>query len=67
MNITQNDSELFHARSDAAMEINTERDSKHDTEQGFFNAESPVYSRIEDKMEREISQEYIEPERAQFG
>ena len=55
MNITQNDSELFHARSDAAMEINTERDSKHDTEQGYFNAESPVYSRIEDRMERQIS------------
>lgn len=32
MNISQNDSEMFHARSDAAMEINTERESKNDTE-----------------------------------
>jgi hypothetical protein len=37
------------------MEINTDRDSKHDTEQGYFNPESPVYSRIEDVMEGHIS------------
>lgn len=43
MNISQNDSEMFHARSDAAMEINTDRQSMHDVEQGYFNAEKAVF------------------------
>lgn len=67
MNISENDSELFHARSDAAMEINSVPSSKHETEQDYFMPESPVYSVLEDKLEASISQEFIVPEKAQFG
>lgn len=55
MNISENDSELFHARSDAAMEINSVASSKHDTEQDYFVPDSPVYSVLKDKLEASIS------------
>ena len=55
MNISQHDSEIFHARSDAAMEIESQVDSKEDTEQDFFEKESPLYSVLGDKLECSIS------------
>lgn len=67
MNISENDSELFHARSDAAMEINSVPSSRHETEQDYFMPDSPVYSILEEKLEASTSQEFIVPEKAQFG
>lgn len=59
MNISQNDSEMFHARSDAAMEMNTDRQSMHDVEQGYFNAEKAVFEEMDDKVVKESIQECI--------
>lgn len=67
MNISQHDSEIFHARSDAAMEIESQVDSKEDTEQDFFEKESPLYSVLGDKLECSISQEFLVPLKAHFG
>ena len=55
MNISENDSELFHARSDAAMEINSVPSSRHETEQDYFMPDSPVYSILEEKLEASTS------------
>lgn len=50
---------MFHARSDAAMEMNTDRQSVHDTEQDYFTPEKAVFEKMEDKLVRETSQECI--------
>lgn len=57
-------SELFENRTDAAMEMDSMRQSKDVSEQRYFTKEPAVFDKISEQYEREESQHFLMKEEA---